>query len=144
MAHGLTFIEGGFIGPLVLYLLKKKESDFVAFHALQSLAFTGLYFLLTFLTCGLLGLALVIPYVVFEIIACIRAYEGEWYELPIVGAWARRKHPGNTMTAPPMARPPSPPPPPVEPSPYHPITPLAPAPLPAAPNPTGAPMPRFY
>ena len=42
---------------------------------------------------GKLAAFLVIPYLVFEIIAAIRANEGEWYTLPIVGDWALRRHP---------------------------------------------------
>jgi len=103
IGHGLTFLEGGIIGPLIVYLLKKDDSAFVAFHALQSLYF-GLGFLMLTLVCvaGIfftfgLGVFLMVPlllvfsglYVVFEILATVKAYNGEWYELPIVGAMAR-------------------------------------------------------
>ena len=94
VAHGLTFFEGGLIGPLILYFVKKDESDFVAFHALQSVYFGLAFFGLSLITCGVAAVLLVIPYVVFEAIATIKAYEGEWYELPVVGRYAREKHPG--------------------------------------------------
>lgn len=94
VGHGLTFFEGGLIGPLVLYFVKRSESDFVAFHCLQSVLFGLLFFVVSILTCGIGAVVLVIPYVVFEIIATIKAYEGEWYELPIVGRYAREQHPG--------------------------------------------------
>lgn len=94
VSHGLTFFDGGLIGPLIIYLVKKDESDFVAFHALQSLAFGVLFFGLTFVTCGFAALILVWPYMIYEAIAAFKAYEGEYYELPIVGAWARKHHPG--------------------------------------------------
>lgn len=94
LGHGLTFVEGGLFGPLILYFVKRDESAFVAFHSLQSLLFGALFFGLTVLTCGVLGVLLVIPYMVFEGMATIKAYEGEWYELPIVGRYAREKHPG--------------------------------------------------
>lgn len=96
VSHGVTFFEGGLLGPLVIYLLKKDESDFVAFHALQSLYFGALFFGLTLLTCGLAAVVLVWPYMIFEAIATYKAYEGEYYELPIAGAWARKRHPGPT------------------------------------------------
>ena len=41
IAHGLTFFEGGIIGPLIVYVIKKDSSPFVAFHALQSLYFVA-------------------------------------------------------------------------------------------------------
>ena len=94
VAHGLTFFEGGLFGPLVLYFVKKDESEFVAFHALQSLYFGLAFFAISILTCGIGAALLVIPYAIFEAIATIKAYEGEWYELPVVGRMARDKHPG--------------------------------------------------
>jgi hypothetical protein len=107
LGHGLTFVEGGIIGPLVLYIVKRDESPFVAFHALQSLYF-GLGFLIVIMICFVimfvtLGFAvfLLLPflmflslaYMVFEIIAAIKAYNCEWYQLPIAGAMARAAHP---------------------------------------------------
>lgn len=95
IAHALTFVEGGIIGPLIVYLVKKNDSEFIAFHALQSLYF-GLLALfvigpITVLTCGA-GAVLVAPYFIFEVIACAEANRGEWYELPIVGGMALRSH----------------------------------------------------
>ena len=94
VSHGLTFFEGGLFGPLVLYFIKKDESEFVAFHSLQSLYFGLAFFALTLFTCGVAGVLLVIPYIIFEGIATVKAYEGQWYELPVVGRYAREKHPG--------------------------------------------------
>jgi len=100
IAHGVSFVEGGLVGPLVVYLLKKDESEFVAFHALQSFYFGAAFLIATVVTCGLAALVLVWPYMIFEAIAAVRAYEGQWYELPLVGRAARRRHPG---TAPPRS-----------------------------------------
>lgn len=93
IGHALTFVEGGIIGPLILYLIKREQSEFVAFHALQSLYFGLLFLVLTLVSCGLLALPLVLPYLIFEIIAAVKANDGEWYRLPIVGDWALRRHP---------------------------------------------------
>ena len=95
IAHGLTFFEGGLVGPLILYLVKKDESDFIAFHALQSLYFGLAFVVLSVVTCGIGAILLGIPYLVFEVIATIKSYEGEWYELPVVGRYARERHPGS-------------------------------------------------
>ena len=59
-----------------------------------------LFFGLTFVTCGFAALILVWPYMIYEAIATFKAYEGEYYELPIVGAWARKRHPGATTGEP--------------------------------------------
>ena len=93
VAHGLTFIEGGVIGPLVLYALKRDTSPFVAFHALQSFYFGVLLVLVSVCSCGILALPGVCVYLIFEFIACTRAASGEWYMLPIAGALALRTHP---------------------------------------------------
>jgi uncharacterized membrane protein len=91
IAHGSTFFEGGIIAPLVIYFVKRETSPFVAFHALQSMVFGLLFVALTLLTCGFGALVLVWPYVIFEGIATYKSFEGEWYELPIVGAYCRRQ-----------------------------------------------------
>ena len=91
LSHGLTFVEGGIVGPLRLYVIKKDDSEFVAVHALQSL-YCGLICLaVTVFTCGF-GVVLVVPYVIYEILAVVNASNGEWYELPIAGPLALKKH----------------------------------------------------
>ena len=103
-AHALTFVEGGVLGPLVVYMIKKDESEFIAFHALQSLLF-GLLFTfisavfiapLAFCTFGFgaLLILVVLPiYFGFELMAVFKANEGEWYMLPMVGPIAADRHP---------------------------------------------------
>jgi uncharacterized membrane protein len=52
---------------------------------LQALYFELVAIPLALITCGIWGIVVI----VYNIIACMRANEGEWYELPIVGSWAR-------------------------------------------------------
>ena len=122
LGHGLTFVDGGILLPFVLYLLQKDKSQFVAFHCLQSIYFGLLaaVVLLVFglpiyvLTCGLgviVFLPFAIAYFVWEIIGIVKAYNGEWYLLPIVGRWAYETHNPDKMlpsgsTPPGMAPPP--------------------------------------
>jgi uncharacterized membrane protein len=87
----------------VIYLVYKDRSRFVAFHALQALFFqllalavTIALMLFSVVTLGLglllaapLAIALAIAVLVYTIIAAIQANNGVWYELPIVGRWAR-------------------------------------------------------
>jgi hypothetical protein len=108
LAHLLTLlgyvvVVGEYIAPLVIYLVYKDRSRFVAFHALQALFFQLLALAVTIalmlfsivtLGCGILlavplGIALAIAVLVYTIIAAIQANNGIWYELPIVGRWAR-------------------------------------------------------
>jgi uncharacterized Tic20 family protein len=108
LAHLLTLlgyvvVVGEYIAPLVIYLVYKDRSQFVAFHALQALFFQLLALAVTIalmlfsvvtLGCGILlaaplEIALAIAVLVYAIIAAIQANNGVWYELPIVGRWAR-------------------------------------------------------
>lgn len=90
---------GQYIGPLVIFVIYKDKSKFVAFHALQSLFFqlgllvAGLLVVvLAMLTClgGLLGIPLAVAAIVYPIVVALRAKDGEWYEYWLVGEWARR------------------------------------------------------
>lgn len=102
LCHLLPIILGcttgfGFVAPLVLWLIKKDESAFVAFHAkeslnfqLTSLIFIGggffLSFVLSFVGIGLLLFPLVgilaLVFLVFEIVACAASRRGEWHRYP--------------------------------------------------------------
>jgi uncharacterized Tic20 family protein len=96
---GYVVVLGQYIAPLVIYLVYRERSRFVAFHALQALYFQLALLLLwivvfvaTLVTCGLGAIFAVVPIVlnlVFVLVAAIRANSGEWYELPIVGSMAR-------------------------------------------------------
>ncbi len=98
----IAYLGGAFISflvPLVIYFIKKDQSRFVAFHALQAMIFhiviiIGLLigFMLTFVLIGFLILPVVgILSLVFSVLAALAASRGEWYELPLVGPWARRQ-----------------------------------------------------
>lgn len=90
------------IGPLILWLVKKDQSKFVAYHCVQALllmaavfvvevvcniVFTALHLLpVAWLVAAVLGLASL----ALNIIAAIAANKGQWYEMPVVGAYARK------------------------------------------------------
>lgn len=82
----LLAIFSGFLAPLIIYLIKKDEDKFVAFHSLQAIYFELLAIPFAMITCGLGSIVVII----FNIIALTRANNGEWYEYPIAGAWARK------------------------------------------------------
>lgn len=87
----------GFLGPLIVWLVKKDQSPFVDHHGRESLNFQ-LTILLAMLALGsvtfvlmlvLVGFLLVpvlaaIPIIalIFEIIAAIAAQRGEWHRYP--------------------------------------------------------------
>jgi uncharacterized Tic20 family protein len=83
--------NSNFIAPLIIWLLKKGEDAYTENHAKQSLNFQITYaifavvsYLSVFLLVGFLLLpAVIISYLVFSIIACVKAYKGEDYTIPI-------------------------------------------------------------
>ena len=88
-----------FIVPLVIFLIKKDQSKFAAYHALQAMVF-HVAILIGYLISGALMVVIVgfvlLPMIgilslVFSIIAAIAAYRGEWYEIPVVGQFTRRQ-----------------------------------------------------
>lgn len=82
----------GFIGPLIVWLVKKDQSAFVAYHGKEALNFQLnllIYMLITlaitFATCGLtfpLPMAVGIYGMVMAIIAGIAANKGDLYRYP--------------------------------------------------------------
>lgn len=79
-----------FIGPLIIWILKKDESKFIDFHGKEYFNFLisiSIYIivsgLFTIILIGYLGIAAVTVYTfVFTIIAAIKSYDGEQYKIP--------------------------------------------------------------
>jgi uncharacterized protein len=87
LAHVLTFVFP-LLAPLIIYLLKKDESSFVAYHAKESLNFQiTLFIVCVILFITIIGILLLwvvgIIGVVLVIVATIRAAEGKLYRYPL-------------------------------------------------------------
>jgi len=89
LAHALSLV-GSFVAPLVIWLVKKEESRFVADHALESLNFqitVGIAgFIAAALTCvgGFFLLPVIAVYaLVMVILATLKASEGKSYQYPL-------------------------------------------------------------
>ncbi len=90
LAH-LLGIFTWFIGPLVLYLVKKDESPFVRHHAAEALNFQitvafamiASVFLILVVVGILMLIFIPIGALVLEIVAAVRAYNGDWYRYPV-------------------------------------------------------------
>jgi len=87
LAHLITFISA-FIGPLIIFLLKKDESPFVTSHAKESLNFQITMALVSLvLIISIIGIFLLwivgIIVLIFVIIATVRASEGKLYRYPL-------------------------------------------------------------
>lgn len=97
----LSYILGTFVtflAPLVIWLVRKDQSRFVAFHAVQALllhAFVAVGYIISgVLTAVLVGF-LMFPLfflfgLVFSILAGLAANRGVWYEVPIIAPYARQ------------------------------------------------------
>ena len=99
LCHASIFIGGlGYlILPLIVYLIKKDASPFVAFHSKEALNFHFTILILVVCTLPLLLIfsclfmiigiplygALALAVSIFAIIASIRAYEGIYYPYPV-------------------------------------------------------------
>ncbi len=84
LAHAGTFIAWTF-APLIVYIVKKGDSKYVEFQALQSVLWSLLGTVLSLVTCGL-----AIPvFMVWHVIATVKASAGHDYEYPLVGSFAR-------------------------------------------------------
>ncbi len=85
LAHAGTFLAWT-IAPLCVYLIKRGESRYVEYQALQSLLWSLAGTVLSLATCGL-----AIPvFMVFHVLGAIRAANGETYEYPIVSDFAKK------------------------------------------------------
>lgn len=93
----LLGIFTGFVGPLVIWLVKKDHSPFIDHHGREALNFQitlflvfivlfGVTFVLMLLFIGffLVPLLVVLPILawVAEIMACVAANRGEWHRYP--------------------------------------------------------------
>lgn len=81
-----------FIGPLVIWLLKKDESDFINHHGREYFNFLISYTvysiisaILIIVVIGAFMLAIVgIAGLILTIVAAIKAYEGDYYRFPMI------------------------------------------------------------
>lgn len=88
---GFIIPFGSIIGPLVMWLIKKEESEFINHHGKESLNFQisiAIYAIISgILALVLIGIlfliALGIIWIVFVIIASVKTSEGEEYRYPL-------------------------------------------------------------
>lgn len=81
-----------FIGPLVIWLLKKDQSSYIDYHGREYFNFLisyAVYTLISGILMVLLFGMLLMPIVVvmafvFTVVGAIKAYEGEQYRIPFI------------------------------------------------------------
>ena len=93
---GLLAYVLGLVTGLVFFLIE-KESKFVKFHAMQSIAFSLVMFaaglILAFIPfVGQVGTALLnLTGLVVWVILMVKAYQGELFKLPVLGDFAEKQ-----------------------------------------------------
>lgn len=78
-------------GPLIIWIIKKDDSDFINYHGREYFNFLISYtiyllvaFVLTFILIGVFLAWLVGVYVlIFTIVAAIKAFKGDYYHIPL-------------------------------------------------------------
>jgi uncharacterized Tic20 family protein len=90
-AIAASFVGGlTFLGPLIIWLVKKDENAFVAEHAKEALSFniimTIIFWVSGFLSIFLIGIPILIAagiaWLVLTILAAVKANNGELYHYP--------------------------------------------------------------
>jgi len=86
LSHILTLM-GSFIPPLVIYLIKKDESSFVAAHARESLNFRiTMFIVIVILAITIIGFLFIwlvgVVDLVLVIVASVRASDNKLYRYP--------------------------------------------------------------
>lgn len=74
---------GGFVVPLVIWMMKKEESRFVDRHGKEALNFSISMLIYVLVTCGCLGLILAPFSIYWCIMAGLAANKGEYYQYPM-------------------------------------------------------------
>lgn len=88
----VTSIFTTIIGPLIIWLIKRDESEFINYHGKEYFNFVISFFVYSLVaglsTIILIGFILVpivtIAFIVLLIIAAVKSYNGEYYRIPFV------------------------------------------------------------
>ncbi len=100
LIHLLSLLTG-FIGPLILWLIKRDQSRYIDFHGKECLNFNLSYLLYIAVCMGItigvglitfgLGVIFIMPlffvigigFYILEILACVAAHNSQWHRIPL-------------------------------------------------------------
>ncbi|MGA8045425.1 MAG: DUF4870 domain-containing protein, partial [Dermatophilaceae bacterium] len=91
LAAHLLVLVGGFVAPLIIWLVFKGRGPFLEHHAKESLNFqitvtiaAIVSVLAMFLLVGFVMILVLIPWmIIMPILAAVKANNGEWYRYPL-------------------------------------------------------------
>lgn len=86
----LTYLVGWITG--LIFLLTEKENNLIRFHAAQSLIVFGGLTVISFIPFlgQLVSLILIPVSFILWILLMVKAYQGEYYKLPMIGDYAEQ------------------------------------------------------
>ena len=76
------------LGPLIIWAIKKDQSKFVAFHAMQAVFFGLAMSAIAIVTLGIGGIITGPALLIVSIIWALKANKGEVAAMPVIGGWA--------------------------------------------------------
>lgn len=90
-AAALTYVLGWLTG--LIFILVEKDNKYVRFHAMQSIIFFGVLTVASFVPVigWMLSPLLMIVGFIGWLISIYKAYNGEEFVLPVVGAFAKKQ-----------------------------------------------------
>ena len=84
----LAYITGGLFGLIILLMEDKKNNAFLKYHAVHSLVINVAVILASFLAIGLC----LAPFVyIYGIVLGVKAFRGEYVEVPLVTDFAKKQ-----------------------------------------------------
>jgi len=92
MAIWVSSFFTAFIGPLIIWLIKKDDSEFINYHGREYFNMLLSYFIY-YVIAAILTLIIIGPFIaaalsvvqfIFTVIAAVKAFDGQLYRLPLV------------------------------------------------------------
>ncbi len=91
----LAYLLNPIVPIIALLMDDKKSRKFIKYHSVQSLAFFVAYFViatvLTAITLGILGFIIGPAALVLYILFCVKAYQGQWFEIPVITNFCKKQ-----------------------------------------------------
>src|SRR3989338_2389824 len=89
---GLLAYLVGFVTGIIFFIIE-KENKFVKFHAMQSILLSAALFVLSIVLsfAPLLAVLVNVASLVLWIVCMVRAYQGQWFRVPVVGDLAAKQ-----------------------------------------------------
>lgn len=91
----LAYLLNPLIPIIALLMEDKKARPFIKYHSVQALAFFVAYFVvisvLSAITFGIGGFIIGILVFVLSIMYCVKAYQGQWFEIPVITSFCKKQ-----------------------------------------------------